>query len=174
MMMRKLLLLSLFVAGGLFGDTFTFTLSPNKIFALPGDLSDTFSGTITPPSSIPTEFDLNSICITFFSSSCTVQDGSDSALLTLDGTTFESNVPGLWLQGDPAYTGLVFGLNLDPATPTGIYTGTAVLLGGTDQSTFNPLGSAGFQVVVTPEPVAWTLMLLGLAAIAMWSRRRLI
>ena len=173
-MMKKLLLVPMLLSSALLADTFTFTLSPNEIFALSGDLGDTFSGTITPPASIPTEFDLNSICITFLSSSCTTQDGSDSALLTLDGATFESNVPGLWLQGDPAYTGLVFGINVDPTTPTGIYLGTAVLLGGTDQSTFNPLGSVGFDVVVNPEPGAWTLMLAGLAGIVMWSRRRLI
>jgi MYXO-CTERM domain-containing protein len=172
---RKLILLAFICGGAIWGDTFSFTLSPSLIFAEPGDNGDQFQGSITEPASTPPDgYYLNGICLTFFSSSCSTAETSDYTLITLDDTTtntFYNNVPGTYLPGDPTYNGPIFGVDVDPTIATGLYSGTAVLLGGSDQSTFNPFGSTAFQVDVVPEPRTWIVALAGLVGLLVWRRK---
>ena len=92
-----------------------------------------------------------------------------------------SGAPGTVLHTDPPFTGDIFEIDVDPAAPFGVYTGTITLLGDSelpasccDPTLQNPLTSAiPFQIDVTPEPSTWSLMLTGLAIIAMIARKRL-
>jgi len=159
-MVRRFLLLTLVLAGVAWGDTFTFSLSPSEMDVLPGDLSDIFQGTITP--SISANEYITDICI-YFTTACTSPESTDNPLITLDGVTFYQT-PGLFEPGDPAYTGPIFGIDVDPTIATGLYSGTIVFLGGSDLSESTPWGSAAFQVDVVPEPGTWWFVLPGLAA----------
>lgn len=62
---------------------------------------------------------------------------------------FFANVPGILLTGE-TYTGVVFGVAINPATPPGNYSGTATVLGGTNIFGTNTLVSQNFQILLLP------------------------
>jgi hypothetical protein len=84
--------------------------------------------------------------------------------LAVDPNFFFFNVPGVLLAGE-SYIGPVFRVTIAPGTPSATYFGSATILGGDHDVTFNPIGSQGFQVAVgtVPEPATVSLMFAGLA-----------
>jgi hypothetical protein len=185
--MKHLLVISIALLGmapAAFADL-TAVLSPNVEVFPPGadpGICNTFgvapcvqfSGTLTDTDTDGSFISLNGISITYG------QPG-DANYLTLDNT-FSSGGPPLIFVGDPTsvflpftYTGVIFGVDILPTTPIGIYTETAVIQasGGTN----DPNGN-GFNVdmdftidVNSPEPSTALLMLAGLVAIVAWRRR---
>ena len=131
-----------------------FTLGNSPFTAAAGD-TVTFQGTITPDAGQDT----------FLTGISYAYSGGAGAYLTGDVLTFFGNVPGLFLTTDPAYTGAVFSVAIDPLTPPGTYNGTVTLRGGADEFADNPIVSSAFQVVVAPEPE--TLGIAGIALVAL-------
>jgi len=89
------------------------------------------------------------------------------------GNYFYLNVPGTMGSGGAGttYTGGIFEIDIASDAPLGVYLGTATLdytdsLGDTFSS-----DPQAFEVDVTPEPAAWSLMAGGLAAL-LFRRRR--
>lgn len=133
-----------------------------------------FSGTLTDTDTDGTFIGLNSISLTY-------GQPSDANYLTLDNTFY--SVPPLFFVGDPTsvfipytYTGVIFGVDILPTTPVGIYTETAVIqaVGGT-----NDPNGMGFNLDVdfiidvnSPEPSSALLILAGLIALVAWRRLR--
>src|SRR5882724_771163 len=119
-----------------------------------------FSGTITADPA--TDTFINALQISFIPST--------TSLISNDNFFF-ANVPGFLASTDPAYSGFVFEIDVAPDAPSGVYQGTATLLGGTNgPGDLGALSSSNFTVVVTPEPaVAW-LMALGLGLMIVRSR----
>jgi PEP-CTERM motif len=146
------------------------SLSPSVQTTPPGGIADVtcgngtlqcliFSGTITPDAMADTL--LNAISISFV---------PPTGLLTSIDAFFFSNVPGLLLSTDSAYTGPIFAVDVAANIAPGTYLGTLTLLGGASELDRDTLVSAPFQVVVTPEPATW-YALLGLGAILVFARR---
>ena len=131
-----------------------FTLENSPFTAAAGD-TVTFQGTITPDAGQDT----------FLTGISYAYSGGAGAYLTGDVLTFFGNVPGLFLTTDPAYTGVVFSVAIDPLTPPGTYNGTVTLRGGADEFADNPIVSSAFRVVVAPEPE--TLGIAGMALVAL-------
>lgn len=109
--------------------------------------------------------------------SATVFLNGDSFLLdsplTFDDSDFNNNVP-LFL--DPfASSGDIelFTIYLPEGTPIGLYTGTYLLQGGADGAAQDLVGSANFDIQVTPEPSSLVLLATGLAGLAGAIRRKL-
>ena len=134
-----------------------------------------FSGTLLDNDTDDSLLFLNSIDVTF-------SPGPGSGALTLDGTFYDSTdyVPGV-LSGDPnyastisacranVYSGDLFGIDIAPGTPLGVYTGTVTIdaAGGTDDPNDDGFTvSQDITVIVTPEPAARSLALAGLLALA--------
>jgi hypothetical protein len=98
--------------------------------------------------------------------------------VTLDSNTFFSNVPGILSPaGDPSgfdlYSGPLFGLQISPTALLGGYSGTVNFLGGADQTSLGSIGSASFQLTVTPAaPEPSTLAIFAMGALAIRRRRR--
>lgn len=134
-----------------------------------------FSGTLLDNDTDDSLLFLNTIGVTF-------SPGPTSGDLTIDNTFYDSTdyVPGV-LSGDlnyvadglptNAYSGDIFGIDIAPGTPFGVYTGTVTInaAGGTN----DPNGD-GFIVtqiitvdVVSPEPAAGSLALGGLLALTL-------
>jgi hypothetical protein len=94
-----------------------------------------------------------------------------------DHNFFFFNVPGV-LEAGETYTGPIFRLLIAPATPPGAYFGSATILGGADEFTFDPIASQSFEVSLVPEPATMAttgLMLAGLGiALAGYRSRRTI
>jgi len=102
----------------------------------------------------------------------TVQLAGDNfnvdAPLTLDDSPYNNNWP-LSLGAGDSYTGLLFNVDIPWPTAVGLYTGVFEI---TDQNN-DVVGSADFDVYVTPEPGSLLLLGSGLLALAGAARRRL-
>jgi hypothetical protein len=96
-----------------------------------------FSGTLTNTSAVDKLF-LNDIHATL--------NGSTATYVALQRNDFFANVPGILLPGE-TYTGPIFRLALDAASPADDYTGTLTLDGGTDIVAAATLASATFTVL---------------------------
>ncbi|MGD0859512.1 MAG: PEP-CTERM sorting domain-containing protein [Terracidiphilus sp.] len=96
--------------------------------------------------------------------------------LTVDDSPFFNNSP-LFLSPGDGYTGPFIDVTVDPATPSGSYSGSYTIQGGTDPNAFDNLATAGFtvnvgEVTATPEPNTTLLIASGLAALAGGLRKR--
>lgn len=84
-----------------------------------------------------------------------------NGLLVGDSNVFFQNVVGILdVNNNGTYTGPLFGVQVDPATPPGLYTGTVSILGGADIFASDVLGSATFSINVVPEPGTASLGIL--------------
>lgn len=100
-------------------------------------------------------------------------DDLDISHSLLDDSPFVTGFP-LSLDPGKSYTGLLF-TAIAPGYVQGAnnsYTGAFVIQGGGDDSTFDNLGSANFDVNVTPEPSTFMLFGTGLLALAVFLSRR--
>lgn len=82
--------------------------------------------------------------------------------LTLDTTPFFNFTPFSLLDGE-SYNGPLFAVAISAVALPGDYSGTFIIQGGADASTFDTVGTADFQVTVSeastvPEPSAFLLL----------------
>jgi len=146
------------------GQTLIFTLTPQA--TPPGTSLALLSGTITNPAA-PSDVLVNDLQFAL--------SGASATFLMPDTNPFFANVPGVFSPGD-SYSGIVFGLQLAPNTPLGLYGGTVTLLGdpnGADPGATQSLATATFQLTVAPEPAAGLLGIAALPFAAMVVRRRI-
>jgi PEP-CTERM motif len=181
-----------------FAGDLTLTLDPPAIqHSLPGGIyqpalctnSDgsgscvVFSGTITTGGDESQDYSLNALYITMSPSN---PDGGDTYvfdntyLSDFFGNAFflsANGPPGLLGPdaGEYSYAGGVFEVDVEPGAPIGDYFGTATLdyTDETDCPISSCTVSAGFEVLVTPEPGAWILAAIGLAALGVRWRKQL-
>jgi hypothetical protein len=99
-----------------------------------------FTGTLTNTSLTDNLF-LNNIQFSF--------SGAATNYLTADTNFFFANVPGILLPGE-TYADAVFGIVINPATPSGSYSGTVTMQGGPDIFTAISLTNQIFQVSMPP------------------------
>jgi hypothetical protein len=138
--------------------------------------ADSFSITLTPA--------FQSGDQSVFAFDATVINNSDSTVylngdntfvdspLTVDDSPFNNDWP-FTLGPDDSYSGLLFNVDVPPGT-LGDYTGYFQILGGYDNSTeLTTLGTANFEVEVTPEPSSILLLGTGVLSFAGILRRRL-
>jgi len=81
--------------------------------------------------------------------------------LTIDDSPYDNNFP-LFLAAGQSASGELFDANVAPGTPTGLYAGSFEILGGSDGSAQDVVGTADFDVRVTPEPSSFLLLATGL------------
>jgi len=115
-----------------------------------------FTGTLTNTSQTDNLF-LNNLQFSF--------TGAATNWLTGDTNFFFENVPGILLPGE-TYSDIVFAIALNPATPPGVYSGTATLQGGTNIFAATSLSGQPFQVSLPPATLA--LALSGTNRILSW------
>jgi hypothetical protein len=99
-----------------------------------------FTGTLTNTSLTDNLF-LNNIQFAFTNAA--------TNYLTADTNVFFANVPGILLPGE-TYSDVVFGIAINPATPSGNYSGTATIQGGTNIFAATNLSCQTFQVSLPP------------------------
>jgi hypothetical protein len=150
-------------------DPFTITLTLASGFqsGRPGDILE-FDATATNNNSSYVYLNSDSPTLAGSVLSPTTPPGlylDDTAFLT----TFAldpSNGGNFDLPPGGSFTGELFTVEILPDTPLGSYTGQFAILGGGDTSdTTDVIGSANFDVEVTPEPPTWELMALALLAL---------
>jgi hypothetical protein len=96
--------------------------------------------------------------------------------LTPDTNPFFINAPGDVCDNDPScitqYSGDLFGIQIDGATPLGNYFGSVIILGGADPGDDDPLTTiVPFEVdVASPEPA--TLPVIGTVLLASFAALR--
>jgi hypothetical protein len=175
------------LAAPLFADDLTFNLLPSTETGFLGSTFPfpvVFAGTLIDNDTLNTcdgDFVdclyLNNITITFD------QPATASDFTFLDGI-FYSDVPQLFSDDGPGSEGSglyysygdapIFGIQVDPNTPVGDYTGTVSIEGAIDDSanTTTVLATVAWQLdVVAPEPASFALTLVGLAAAALLAKR---
>ncbi len=108
-------------------------------------------------------------------------DGVGPAYLSGDANLFLNSVPiSLAASGTvgDTYVGPIFGVNLDPTTPYGTYTGSVMLTGGADGNATNLLGTQNFGMLAqppsgsVPETDTWFMAILGLMVAGLCVRSR--
>jgi len=136
-------------------DVVTLTLTENPLSGQAGTEVD-FNGTLTNDTD-QTVF-INSDSFTF-------------PLGGLDDSPFLNNAP---FSLDPFQTSTafeVFDVVIPAGSPNGNYAGAFTVLGGSDGNAMDNLGTASFQVDVTPEPASFPFLGAGLVAL-IYARRR--
>ncbi len=94
--------------------------------------------------------------------------------LTADDSPFMLFGPMFLAAGD-SFTGAFIDVTADATTPSGSYSGTYTIQGGTDSDTFDDIATADFTLDVgspTPEPNPFLLLATGLTIIAGVSLQR--
>jgi hypothetical protein len=187
----KRLIVCLLAALGMCATAFgsvTFTLNPTSETYPFGALGSTcqtyslssssscviFSGTLTDTDTDGSLTSLNSISILYGSP-------GDASYFTIDNV-FNAFVPAV-LEGDTldsiapnSYTGAIFGVDVLPTTPLGVYNETIDIAasGGTNDPNGNGFdATTGFTIdIVLPEPASGLMTLGGLLTIAVLLRAR--
>lgn len=179
-MKQKLLLLFALAAllalpRGARADSLTLSFDQSAITVAPGTLTVPFFGAITNPSATDTIF-LNSPAASTISTD-----------LSVDVSPFALNAPASLAPGASSGDIELFVVDLDPATPIGMYgNNNFQIQGGPDGGAFtdfNDLVDASFEVDVqtptgatVPEPATlWTVLtglLLSAGCLALTDRRR--
>jgi hypothetical protein len=93
--------------------------------------------------------------------------------LTVDDSPFMFFGP-LYLAAGDSYTGAFIDVTADATTPTGSYSGTYTIQGGTDSDTFDDLATTDFTLDVgspVPEPNPILLLATGLTMLMLIHRR---
>lgn len=92
--------------------------------------------------------------------------------LTLDDSPYNNNFP-LSLGAGDNFTGELFDVNIPTGTAVGLYAGDFAITGGFDSSDTAVVGSANFNVNITPEPPSLVLLATGLmSSLAAFEVRR--
>ena len=155
------LAIACFLAAGITAkaDSLSIVLDETFQSGLPGD-TIAFDATVTNTSSA-TE-NLNGDQFVF----------SSSDLAGDDSPFDDTSVWPLTLGAGDSVSGLLFNVDISPDAALGLDTGTFEILGG-HYSTNEQfvIGSANFNVQVTPEPPTWELMALALMALLGFVRR---
>ena len=95
--------------------------------------------------------------------------------LTLNDSPYNNNFP-LTLGAGDSFTGELFDVDIPVGTSLGLYAGNFAITGGFNSSDTAVVGSANFNVNVTPEPPNFVLLATGLACSLVYvkaHRRRL-
>jgi hypothetical protein len=128
--------LLLLLAGYTASADLALTLTPSVKSGV-GTNEVVFAGILTNRNTTGNLF-LNNIGVSFNSG------GTNFAAET---NVFFANVPGILLPGE-AYNDVVFAVSLSPSTPSGNYSGTVTISGGTDIFGVNALASQTFQITL--------------------------
>ena len=157
--LKGLLLVSMMIAGFLLAGTAA--KADSLTITLLSPFQSGVSGTVIA-------FDAT---VTNTSGSTVYLNGDDfnvDAPLSVDDSSYLDSWP-LTLGAGDSYTGLLFNVDIPWPTAVGLYTGVFEI---TDQNN-DVVGSADFDVYVTPEPGSLLLLGSGLLALAGAARRRL-
>jgi hypothetical protein len=152
----------------------TFALDPTVEVAQPTTFAvdAVFSGTLTDTDAANNCFDNSADCLYLNFVSFSFDQPTGTSHLSGDVDDFYLNVPGILFDEFNVYTGPIFGIQIAPNTPIGVYTGTVSILGGYDDSSASGLlARASWTVVVAPEPADFGLAFTGLAAVLLLKRR---
>jgi hypothetical protein len=98
--------------------------------------------------------------------------------LTLDTTPFFNFTPFSLLDGE-SYNGPLFAVAISGVALAGDYSGTFIVQGGADASTFDTVGTADFQVTVSevstvPEPSTFLLLVSYILVFGCWKGVRML
>jgi hypothetical protein len=85
--------------------------------------------------------------------------------LGLSDTDYLNNAPFFLAAGESSSDFAIFTVTIPNGTPDGVYAGNFEILGGGPMDFTDEVGSANFDVEVTPEPPTWELMALALMAV---------
>jgi PEP-CTERM motif-containing protein len=143
-------------------DSLSIVLDEAYQSGLPGDVI-AFDATVTNTSSATENLNGDNFSV-------------DSTDLTVDDSPFDdTSVWPLTLGAGDSVSGLLFYVDIDPDAALGLDTGTFEILGG-HYSTNEQfvIGSADFNVNVTPEPSSLWLLLSGMVGLGATLRRRLL
>jgi len=140
-------------------DTLNLTLTNPLAIAVPGSTL-TFDATVTAPLSNTGTVFLNGDTLNL-----------SLAGATLDDSPFLFNFPFSLNPGD-TFTGDLFTVTIPSTIAQGLYNGSFEILGGSDFSSQDIIGSANFQVAATPEPSTWLLLSTGIVFVAVGVTRR--
>jgi hypothetical protein len=135
-------------------DELLVALDVNPLTGFPGDTL-AFTGTLTN-NTADTLF-INADSFTF------------DIVGALDDPPFLNNAPISLDPGETSSDFEMFDVNIPVSQAPGAYYGVLTVLGGTDDTALNVLGSTDFEVDVTPEPASY--LLVGGAIVLVLGRR---